>query len=643
MPTFNSPQRKDDNPQQDRSKDKIANAFPLTVGFLLLVVIVLYGQEFLSERKPPANTIILAYDQAEQTVESEEDASIDSLEQIDLKKAELIIDSFIANEIKSQNLIEQINQLNESTESRDKTFNFVVQSIVARKDYQKVLNLLEKLSAKQRTSNKLEFTYALLLSKTDRNKEATIQFQNILKKQPNHQASIVNLGLLYLQQKLYQQAADLFDNGLGFASGSHKAKMYAGYGDAKLALGFKKEAIKAYKKSIEYRPTHSLTWRKLARAEKASNEPINIVILSYQKALALSPKNNSLHTEFANYLFSKMKYSLVTKLLRKSLIQSKASINERLLLVVSYTERNRSANARKQLNYLKTHTTRKFHKAQVKGLELFLKRNYEDAIVTLKDTLKKNRDNTLAYYFIGRSYQKLKKPKNALVYLNKIQPASLYYNTSQFRAGLAYIESGDTAKAELVFNQLFTRLPQNDEIAFSVAKLAYAKKNYSVAYSAMSRAILTSPDKKQYRFMEAKIRWRMGERDKVIQLLNDILSRSPNYKAAIYRLADYLYQLQRIEESLEYFNRLLELDADYSNTQLRIARIYFSKDETKQLAIPLIESYLERKGSDVKARVFYARVLCGLDETKKCRQQLQLVEKFSPNNKEVDSIENIYF
>ncbi|MDQ7051067.1 MAG: tetratricopeptide repeat protein [Enterobacterales bacterium] len=644
MPSSNINPSNGNSHHADRTKDKIANAIPLTFGFLALLGLILLGQDFLSKRKPESSTIILAYEQGEQKEEVDYYQVVNTLADIDLDLAYSIIKQFIKGNNNSQKLIEQVNALNPTEDNRNlKTFHFVVQSLLHKKDHAMALSLLEKLSDKERIDNDLDFTYALLLSKVDDNKKATIQFYNFLQREPTNQAAVVNLGLLYLQQDKYQKALDLFQNGLTFASGSHKAKMYAGLGDAKFALGLQLESIDYYKKSIEYRPTHSLTWRKLARAEKATSQPINIVILSYQKAFALSPKNSSLQIEFANYLFEKMKHTKVTRLLKKNLIQSKASIKERILLVVSYIERRRLANAKKQLGYLKTHTTRKLRKQQVKGLDYYLQRNYQEVIALLKATLKKNRNNNLAYYFIGRSYQKLGKPKNSLVYFGKIDNVSIYYNSAQFRAGLASIESNNSPQAENIFEQLFSRLPQNDEIAYSVAKLAYAKKDYTVAYSAISRAILTLPEKKQYRLMEIKIRWKMGERKNVFTLLSDLLDKNPSYKPALYRLSNYLLQANRIDESAITLKKLIELDPDYSKTQLKLARIYFSKKSSMQQALPLVEAYLERKSADVKARSFYAQILCTLKLIEKCKQQLDLIDKLDPNNKEASSIKSFYF
>jgi len=87
MPNFSHKASISETSQSIRSKDKIANAIPLTLGFLLLLGLVLFGQDYLSKRKPPSSTIILAYEQGEQKEESDTSDSINFFKQVDLDLA----------------------------------------------------------------------------------------------------------------------------------------------------------------------------------------------------------------------------------------------------------------------------------------------------------------------------------------------------------------------------------------------------------------------------------------------------------------------------------------------------------------------------------------------------------------------------
>ncbi|PCJ49546.1 MAG: hypothetical protein COA74_05150 [Gammaproteobacteria bacterium] len=631
-----------------RSDDKIGTAIPLTFFFLLLLSTIILGQHLLSKKNTSLNTINITFERLEQQEEIDNVESFNNLTQANQLEIEIIAIQYLNGKLKIEEIRSRMNDI-ESTEPNEfaKKIAALINRLIEQKKYTSALPIFQYLTKKQITSLKMSFRYAQTLSKTNQTEKAIAEYESLLKLNPKHQAALVNLGLLLLSNHQPLQAYSVFSKGLTFDSGVHKAKIHAGLGDSQMGLKKPKEALLSFQKSIEYRPTSSLTWKKLARTQRELKMPVKVVSLSYQKALSLQPSNSRLASEFANYLFHNMLFKQTTELLRNHLRQSKTSISERLLIVISYLELQRSANAKKQLSYLKKYVSRRKQKMFADSLGSYLQGNFENSLAGFKASLKKNRDNNLAYYMIGQTYFAQNKPKNAAIYFNKVLQNSFFYNIAQYRLGMTKIIHGKTDEAKNIFNRLFARLPQNIDIAFQVAKLAYANNDSVLAHASISKAILGSPDKKDYRLLEAKIKWRMGERENVFDLLKSILKQHPTYKPAIYRLADYYSRMKKFQDAVSHFSNLLEIDPDYSNTQFRLAVLLSANlsanTQSKIKALQLVQDYLQRNSADVKARLFDAKLLCELKKMQECQHQLMLVNKFEPDNKEAQSIKMDYF
>ncbi len=506
----------------------------------------------------------------------------------------------------------------------------MIQNLLARKNYKKALPLFKLLNSDLLENYDLLFEYARTLSKTQHTDLAITQYQHILTHRPSHQSTSINLGLLLNQQKRHQEAQELFTQAIAYTSGSRKAKAFAGLADAAVGLSTLNIAIVNYKKSIEYRPAYPLTWRKLAYAQNINQSKHSIVMKSYQKALKIDPKNASLLSEYAEYLFTNMQFNTGISILRKNLTLDRGSVATRQLLILSYIQENRPLNANKQVGYLKKHSKHRYQKIIADGLSDFLEKHYQDSITLLKSSLKKERDNNLAYYMIGLAYENLSKPKNAAVYLSKIRSKHVLFNTSQYKLAQLKIKLNDTSSAIALLSNLAERLPDNHRIGYDTALLAYQDKKYELALSAINQATQQHKSKK-YQLLQARIEWRSRQKENSIATLKRILVQHPRYKPAIYRLADYLEQNGQIPSALEQFKSLLEISREYSDLLYRIARIEYTAHNSLPTA-NLLEEYLQRKNNDIKARLLYATNFCESKYFSDCKKQIELLLKLSPGD-----------
>jgi len=630
------------NSKEKMTTAKLANAVPLTISSVVLVVMIIVAQSFLSKRTNKTNIISVSFEQTEQQEELSKGVNELDLSDEALLLASRIEELYINDKMTIKEISDRFSDdLSESKKQKYSLLYSLAQRLSKRKKYTYAIPIYEMLSFSEQLDLGLVFGYAYCLSKTNQTEEAIDVYINLNRMRPSNQSALINLGLLLLQTKRFDEAKILFNKGVGFVTGVHKAKVYAGLADAEYALNDFVSSIEYYNKSIEYRPTSSLTWRKLARAQNSAKSSLTVVIKSYTNAVELSPKNKKLRSEYSNYLFDNMQHRELIKLLKKNLARSKSSIGDRFQLIISYIEQKRFSNAKKHISYLKKYTN-KWQKESLEYFNDYLRGAYVESLEGFKRGLKKGRDNNISYYMIGLNYLSIEKPKNAAVYLNKIEPNNSLFNLAQYHFGFSKIASGESSEAQNIFIALLRRLPNNNILAFTIAQLAYRENDIPVALSAINTAVMLSPQNKSVMLLEAKIKWRSGMKNQAVNILSLLIKEHPRYKPALYRLADYYGLQKRQEESLVLFRQLIEVDRNYSNGLFRIAAIGWEQGGVLE-SIDMVEEYLQARSNDIRARLLYAKLLCKNGRLTVCEEQLNLILKFENDNKDVRSIQKQYF
>lgn len=636
---FNPADTKQNKNSEPNKPNRLANALPLSILFLLVGGLIVGYQLKLSNLQSLPMVIQVGVESAESQEEASTTGRFQPVAPID-RSPEMIS---LADRMESQFVSEALDAQQINTAIQLKTFNdiyktqsvlvLIIDSLMIRKDYSKALALLELISNEDRIKLNQSFYYAKCLSKEKDKSVAIVEYQNILARDPNHQPATINLGLLLQSEQRFREAKTLYLDAIEYSSGARKAKVYAGLGDVELKLGFPVAAIDYYERSIEYRPTSALTWRKLVRAKLAAKRPAAEIISSFEKAASLAPNNHRLFSDYADYLFVQMQFKSATDILRKSLSLSREAFEQRLHLFATYLELRRPLNANKQLGYFKKYMLYDHHVEWALATEQYMNKTYRDSIDTFKATLKQGRNNNFAYFMLGRAYRQLELPKNAAVYLEKVTQDDLMYNLAQFHLAQVYTEADEYDKAMPVLNGLLARIPDNHSIAYEIADLAYDQRNYPVAWSTIALAVAADPTVKKYQLLKSRIAWRMDRQQEAIEVLQAMLVDNPRYKRALYRLADYQEKSQQKEQALETFNKLLDVSREYSDTLYRVARLQ-KDDNQPEMVTQLLQEYLQGKNNDIRARLLYAINFCDASLINDCEKQLELVLKLAPDNQE---------
>jgi len=618
----------DKNLQNDlQHKIKLANALPISLVFILVVIVGWLFERQLETTYAETIAISLSPDSKEGS-EEETVTEVKIAAPQTQAAADKLYEAMIDENKKTVEILQldYINQLN--PQEKLIAISIAAKNLRSKKYYEESLELIVSLRQEDQEALELIFSKASVLAKLGNTDAAILSYENLLSIQSNHQAASINLGFLYLDEGHLLKAEQIFRKGTLNSAGNKKAKNYAGLGETLYRQGRFQEAILSYQKSIEYRPSYALSWRNIAKSAKKSGDH-QLVLDSYQKAISLEKNNLKIRLEFADYMMMRMNFVSAIEHLKKARQIDRESFSIRLKLAFSYLQARKPINARKQLNLAKKSIQREKEKRKSEAMQKYLSDKYQDAIELLKKNLKKNRNNNFEYYLIAKSYVALGRNKDAQKYVGKITEDSLYFYQGKYLLAEAFVDNNQADKSVEIYRQIIAEISDNPRLLYQAAKAEQQAKNYQHAVDLVTLAIKIRPNRRLL-LRKAELYWQLGQNDRAVQELTQLIEAYPSYLRAIYHLADYNHQMEKLSASVEQFTNLIEQRANYGDAQYQLAFILFKQQDFAQ-AEELLAAYLLRKTDSKRSRLLYARTFCETGQFNECKEQLELVLKLAPD------------
>jgi len=601
---------------------KLSNGIPVSILFLIICALGWYVEDSLSKVEQVGVSVSLAPKSVEST---ESDSTLinlletEKVKSLSLALYQLIVDGGVTVMTYSSNeVLENLEPL-----EKDSVIVLALKYLVKQKRYDLAELYLSSIPLQQRLKLGLQFSYAFSQSKLDKNESSIASYQSLLEYQPNNLAGIINLGYLLLSKKEYIQAELLFTNAIDLAGGQRKSKILSGLGNALVAQERYDEAVNHFQKAIEYRPSHSLTWRNLAVAAELSFSDHHLTMDSYKKAIAMDKNNLDLYINFSQYLIKKMDYKSAVKELKKARRLSRENFNIRYLLIFSYFQMNKTANAAKQLSLANKVVKRSSDKLKLEAMQNYLAKDYNLSLNLFKGLLKKNRDNSIEYYMIGKNFTELNKPKNAKIYIDKITKQSSLYYLGQKLLAENYLDSKLFKESSEIYTQLSSAIDDNPMLHYQAGIASEKAGNLVQAKQSIEQALKYDNNRK-VKLKQADIEWQLGNKEQSVSLLKGLIESNPNYSNAIFSLARFLQDAGNNIEAINYYERLLELRDSYSDAQYRLAALYFSESRFQD-SISQLNNYLDNRPNSKRARFLLAKGYCELEQVALCKQELHLI------------------
>jgi len=130
--------------------------------------------------------------------------------------------------------------------------------------------------------------------------------QRAIKLQPRSAQALNNLGIVYFDQRKYQDAIDTYNRAIDLTAGAY-AEAHNNVGNAYRALGRSAEAIEAYERAIERRANYPEAYNNLGSALRDLRK-FEQAEMSYQRAIALRPDYYEAVDNMASLLIMQERY-----------------------------------------------------------------------------------------------------------------------------------------------------------------------------------------------------------------------------------------------------------------------------------------------------------------------------------------------
>lgn len=194
--------------------------------------------------------------------------------------------------------------------------------------------------------------------------------------------------------------------------------------------------------------------------------------------------------------------------------------------------------------------------------------DYVKAIAGLEKVIAKNPNDAEATYTLGRSYLEVEDFKSAIKLYQKALTLDATKNVWMYELALQLYNSNDYPNAKKYF--------------LMAAEAGYPKSNDF--YENLGFAYINT-----------------GDVENGLKSLNTVLSRKPNNKELLNDMAQALYTAKRYNEALNYYQKLLELNAKDANS-LYMAGITFQKMGEKERGIAMCDEAIKLDPSLAKNR-----------------------------------------
>lgn len=176
----------------------------------------------------------------------------------------------------------------------------------------------------------------------------------------------------------------------------------------------------------------------------------------------------------------------------------------------------------------------------------------------------------------------VKKYHESFDYVNRAIKENPYIGRAYFLKGMIYLETGDTTKA---ISSMQTAIEQDTKYydAYIQLGLLLTRKRSAIAADYFNSAITLQPNDKEAYYDKAMYYQTMGDIENAINAYLDLLQVDSLYKYALYNLG-YIYYNDKEDypKALSYFNKTLQSDSSYSYAYYSRGNCYLQLNESEK-------------------------------------------------------------
>ncbi|MEW8275483.1 MAG: tetratricopeptide repeat protein [Candidatus Thiodiazotropha taylori] len=565
------------------------------------------------------------------TIKSElnDDFELD-IQQTDLETHLLeTVDDLLEKIANRSHSIEQIKKLEVIQQlgivEKQQVLAHLARSLIEQKDYDNSVTLLNSFSIQDRTALDLQFGYAFSLSANGNVEDAQLAYLKVLESKPNHQAAALNLGLLQKKNGQCKEAIKSLTHVIEISSGQKLAKAYAARAGCYSEVKDHVNAVSDYRKSIEYRPTHELTWRLFARSLGYTEEPYDNKLASFEKAIALNKKHYRFHLQKAQFHLDHHDTTRAIETLKEAKSLSRDNLEARRLLAWAYLEVNKRHSARKQLRYLESRELAKNKKQLINYLSKYNNKEYSELQAILKRIKIKSPELN---YLAALVNIKTRYYKRALKHLDNLSDHPDFTGRALIQKAKIYRFRKNYETALTLYQQVTFRNESASAVWYEISRIWAKQENYEKALEILQVALEIKPTERKFLLAKGNYLQQRNSVKDSISVLEQLIVDHPRYVRGYRLLGDIYVSAGDMESAITIFEKLLEIKPTDESTLYQLATLYLDKKE-HQSAQDLLQRLLAERTDNIDARFLLASSYCELDHTNACEKELDRVLKLN--------------
>ena len=494
-------------------------------------------------------------------------------------------------------------------------------------------NVQEQLDAAQAENNDEESDLILkgLLAKAfqasanDKLEESIDLYRQVLERNPNHQISAINIALLNKRALGCEHAKTHIEHAVNISRGKRLAKALSLQGSCLIEQQKYNLAIEKLERAIEFRPNHSIIWQKLAKAQNLALQPIDQVITTYTRALALAPKNNALRLKLAKLQHKHLNFTASIVTLKDKYSRIRTSINAQKLLAWNYLELGKNNNSKKHIQLAMR--LEKSNSEFLSAMLLHADKQFNSSIELINSI---NRKKPSHYYLLSLNYQAKNWPRSAHKFLDKLKPFAEYQYKVPLQRFSANRKNSSYDNKIKTLTQLSQQRVFIQHIAHTAAQLTFKNYDFKQAKDWIEKLPLPNYDQ-NINILYSQILWQGKDHQASLKFLAALHNANPKSTKIIRSYAKNLYQDKQFEQT----KNILEILSigDYKASDHIIAAQTYLKLNKPTSALLQLSDAINYWPDNIEIRYLLAQILLEDNQVELSKQQIHFILKL--NNKHI--------
>ena len=514
--------------------------------------------------------------------------------------------------------------------------SYVGRVLTSRNQFRDALVFLNSLSQVERQATSSTFAYAEARKGLGETSAALDAYAYHIRANPNHQAGHINYAILLADLDRHEDAIAVLNKTIEITNGKRKGKALALLGISLMELEDYEQAEAAFGRSIEYRPTHGPTWRRLANSRaKTGRFSEEDVISTFLRSDAVAPGSARTKADLANYYFSVGRFDDALEFYRNATKLAPTKASYALVRAVNLIASERPSAARKLLKKLRATKLSRAEEQQVRMIDVLLNGNSAKVLKMLGGA-NADYDSELDAFLMVLLHLEVGDFEGANEKLSKFGASSNYKSPARFILAKQLYRSERLGEAEALLSDLTTRSAQSPIYWLYLGRTKTAQNAPDDAYDAHKQAYDLYPESGKVTIEYARSLRALGQSQNAIEVLLTYLEEKPKESRALIALADFYDMDGNLERAEQIYKLVHDQQTDSYDTATKLAIVQLRANRVRA-ALSTLDRVIEQNPSETQVRLLRADALQKLGRYEDAAIEYERVLKLDANNETAKS------